>query len=115
VFNPAQFAQLVPERVQVSRAGSRASIQKTNAEGFCWLLRLRHSPTHRECENDRENPHQFSILNTSASFNTSFGFPIIGARTHCSEARHFIHALSFPNRKSEFLLLRLTPYRTDVR
>jgi hypothetical protein len=50
----------LPERLQEARhTGSSALIQETDAEDFSRLLRLSHSPTQRECDNDGDNPTQF--------------------------------------------------------
>jgi hypothetical protein len=59
-LNPSKLAQLLPEYVHEDRAtGSSAIIQKTYAESLALLLRLGHSPTHRECDNEGDNPRPF--------------------------------------------------------
>jgi hypothetical protein len=61
-FNPSKLAQLLPERLQEDRdTGSSAIIQETDAEDFPYLLGVDHSPAQRECENEGDKPHQFSI------------------------------------------------------
>jgi hypothetical protein len=65
-FNPSKLAQLLPERVQEDcDTGSSAIIQETYAGDFPCLLRLSQSPTEDKCENDSQDPHPFSILDTS--------------------------------------------------
>ena len=65
--------------------GSSAIIQVTYADDFSRLLRLGHRPAHRERDDDRNNPHQFSILD--------FRFSIVGQRIQESHPRSFNHVL----------------------
>jgi hypothetical protein len=54
---------------------------------FRRLLGLSHSPTHRECDNESNNPRQFSIFD--------FGFPIIGNRDPKPNSKCVVHQI-FP-------------------
>jgi hypothetical protein len=55
-------------------------------------LRRGHSPTHRKCYNESNNPHQFSILD--------FRFPIVGVKIGESNPKNVLHVFASPNRKS---------------
>ena len=73
------------------RSGRRAKFQNTYPGNFPRLLRLSHNATERECENNSEDPHPFSIFDPSAWLRTCFGFPIIGARETKPNSKFVVH------------------------
>jgi hypothetical protein len=66
--------------------------QESYPRDFLRLLRVGHSPAHRECDGESKNPCPFSILD--------FGFWIVGKRIPPSHPKSSIHSLA-PNPKSK--------------
>jgi hypothetical protein len=75
---------------------------------FRRLLRPGHSRTHCDCDNESNNPRQFSILDPSAKLRTGFRFPIVGGRMPESNQDRLTYSLvpqsKIGNRKSKIIL-----------
>ena len=84
----------------------RTAIDTQNPWNLLRLLRRGHSPTHQECENEGDNPHQFSILD--------FRFWIFDFRLSEEEFRprcqdsSFMHILS-PNPNPTLVVSQVEP------
>jgi len=84
------------------------------------LLRLSHSPTHRERDNESYNPRQFWIFDTSTRLpstgsgpeftegSAGFRFPIVEARETKPNSKCFVHVF-FLNPKSAIRVYCLLP------